>query len=204
MLKVECFVPRGYFGSNTYLIEYEDVYAVIDPSVEYEKVLKARSEIEGKIKYILLTHCHFDHILKIDSWCKTGAEVIIGREDRAGLSDPYVNCYLGFLGLNDGYFGTARCVDDGEVIPFGNMSIRVISCPGHTSGGVSYRIGNDIFVGDTVFAGGGYGRCDLPGGDIDVLEKTIIKLITIENDAMLYPGHGDKTTLRDLIIHFMQ
>ena len=203
MIKIECFTPRGYFGSNTYLIEADGEYAVVDPSVEYEKVLLTHPEIAGKIKFILLTHCHFDHIIKIDSWCVCGAEVVIGKDDRAGLADPYVNCYLGFLGLRDGYFGSARCVEDNEVLFLGNEKIIVVACPGHTLGGVSYKIGTNIFVGDTVFAGGGYGRCDLPGGDINVLEKTIIRLITKEDDAILYPGHGDKTTLKDLIIQFM-
>ncbi len=203
MLNIFCMTPRGYFGSNMYILESIGEFAVVDPSVEYQSAVKLYSEIEGKIKYILLTHCHFDHIVKIDSWAQTGAEVIIGKEDRAGLADPYFNCYLGFLGLNEGYFGEARSVEDNQVLPLGGENIRVIACPGHTPGGVSYRIGDNIFVGDTVFAGGGYGRCDLPGSDIDVLEKSIIRLITKENDAVLYPGHGDKTTLQDFIKHFM-
>ena len=82
--------------------------------------------------------------------------------------------------------------------------ISVIACPGHTPGGVSYKVGDHIFCGDTVFAEGGYGRCDLPGGDIDVLEKTLIKLITqLPGESVFYPGHGKTTTLKELIYYFM-
>ena len=203
MINIECFTPEKYFGSNTYLLQVNDEYAVIDPSVDYEIISKSHPEIDGKIKYILLTHCHFDHILKIKSWADTGAEVIVGSEDKFGLSSSYLNCYLGFLGLNDGYFGFSTSVNDGDILHLDGEKIRVISTPGHTPGGVCYRIGNNIFVGDTVFADGGYGRCDLPGGDIDALEKSIIKLITVEQDALLYPGHGPKTTLKELIVSFM-
>ena len=119
------------------------------------------------------------------------------------LADPYLNCYLGFLGIEDGYYGKYRAVDDGDVLELGGVKINVISTPGHTPGGVSYRIDGHLFVGDTVFSGGGYGRCDLPGGDIDTLEKSIIKLITREADCTVHPGHGDKSKLSDIIRHFM-
>ena len=79
----------------------------------------------------------------------------------------------------------------------------MIGCPGHTAGGVSYLIGNNMFVGDTIFEGGGYGRCDLPGGDIGLLEKSILKILSLDDEIILYPGHGGTTTVRDSRKYFM-
>lgn len=205
MIRVHTFVPDGYFGSNCFVIDANGEYAVVDPSVSLETVRRKIPDVASLLKYILLTHCHFDHIYKIDSWvdaCKDAA-VIIGRYDGAGLSNPLINCYLGFLGVSDGYFGPYTPVDDGQRFSLGKELIRVIACPGHTAGGVSYRIGEHLFVGDTLFDGGGYGRVDLPGGDFSALEKSIIRIITREPDGKVYAGHGANTTLQNIINNFM-
>lgn len=203
MIKVYTYVPKGYFGSNTYLIASGDEYAVVDPSVNYSRVLEGHPEIKDKVKYVLLTHAHFDHIIEINSWSEIAEQVIVGRGDEKMLADSYLNCYLGFLGIEDGYFGPYTVVGDEDKLYLGDAEIRVISTPGHTPGGVCYRVEEHIFVGDTIFSGGGYGRCDLPGGDIDTLEKSIIKIITKENDGIVHPGHGDKSKLSEIITYFM-
>ena len=202
MVKIYTYVPKGYFGSNTYLISSEDEFAVVDPSVDYNRILIGHPEIKDKIKYVLLTHAHFDHIIEINSWSEVAGEVIVGSGDASMLKDPYLNCYLGFLGIEEGYYGRYRTVNDGDILKLGEYSIRIISTPGHTPGGVSYKIDDHLFVGDTVFAGGGYGRCDLPGGDVDALEKSIIKLITREDECTVHPGHGDKAKLSEIIRYF--
>ena len=203
MINIETLYPVGYFGANTYIIESRGEYAVIDPSVSYEDAIKKFPMVEGRVKYVLLTHAHFDHILKIDSWLKEGVQVFIGEQDGPALSDPYKNCYLGFYGVNDGYFGKYNAIKEGFSVKLGDEHIRVIGCPGHTAGGVSYLIGNNMFVGDTIFEGGGYGRCDLPGGDIGLLEKSILKILSLDDEIILYPGHGGTTTVRDSRKYFM-
>lgn len=205
MVKVYTLEPSGYFGSNCHLICADDEYAVVDPSVDYATVISTHPEISGKVKYILLTHCHFDHILHIDSWVQQNpsAEVVIGKDDGPSLSQPMLNCYLGFLGVYDGYYGKYTPVTEGSQLSLGGKRIKVIECPGHTAGGVSYRIEDCLFVGDTLFEGGGYGRCDLPGGDFSLLEKTIIKIISREAEAKVYTGHGLNTTLSEIIKNLM-
>lgn len=203
MLKIYTFCPTDRFGCNTYIIGTDDEYAVIDPSVSYGEILESHPEIEGKVKYILLTHYHFDHILEIDSWYQICKDVRVGAQDKIGLSDPYINCYLGFLGTNEGFFGESQSLFDGDILTLGKEDIRIIACPGHTPGGVAYRIADNIFVGDTVFEQGGYGRCDLPLGDIEKLEKSIIRLLTHEKDAAIYPGHGGKTSIREITTYFI-
>ena len=197
-------VPIEPYGSNCYLLSSGGEYAVIDPSADYYATLKKYPEIEGKVKYVLLTHSHFDHFLAINSWSDKCETIFVGENDAAAMSDPYKNCYLGFLGVDDGYYGSYKTLKDSDVIKLGDKTIEVIECPGHTPGGLSYKIDEIVFCGDTAFAGGGYGRCDLPGGDIEVLEKTLIKLIThLPENTVFYPGHGAITTLKDLIYYFM-
>lgn len=204
MLDIRNLRPIEAYGSNCYLLSSQGEYAVIDPSADYHETLRAYPEIEGRVKYVLLTHAHFDHILAIDSWAQNCDTVCIGKDDAEYLPDAVKNCYLGFLGVDDGYHGPTKILEDADVLPLGDESITVISCPGHTPGGVSYKIGNDVFCGDSVFAEGGYGRSDLPGGDIDALEKTLIKLVChMPNETVFYPGHGRSTTLEELIYYFM-
>lgn len=202
MINVYTFSPTDCFGSNCYLVSVNGEYAVVDPSVDLKTLMARHPEIDGRIKFILITHAHFDHILRINSYTEQCKNVIVGADDGAALSDAYLNCYLGFMGVTDGYFGEYQGVNDGELLELGGEKIRVIATPGHTKGGVSYRIGNYIFSGDTVFDEGGYGRCDLPGGDIDTLEKSIIRLLTHENEAVFYPGHGSCVSLRELVKYF--
>lgn len=196
--------PVEPYGSNCYLLSSSGEFAVVDPSADYSAVLRSYPEIEGKIKFVLLTHAHFDHILAINSWQDKCGAVIVGQADGESLADSTKNCYLGFLGVDDGYYGSYKTVGDADKLTLGDEEITVIACPGHTPGGVSYQVGDAVFCGDTAFAGGGYGRCDLPGGDIEVLEKTLIRLITeLPSETVFYPGHGPSTTLKELVYYFM-
>ena len=188
-------------GSNSYLLVSGDEAAIVDPSVPFEQI---RSSLgAASLKYVLLTHCHFDHILKVSEYVEqTGAEVVIGEWDRFGLTSPIINCYSGFLGVEDGYFGRATGVGDGYVIELGVEKIKVISTPGHTAGGVCYLADGALFAGDTVFAGGGYGRCDLPGGDEAALFSSISRLCDLPDGIAVYSGHGEDTTIEEIKINF--
>lgn len=200
-MEVYKFCPRSYVGSNSYVLLDGDEAAIVDPSITYAEV----SSLIGdrRVRYILLTHCHYDHFRRIDEWVeKTGAEVIIGELDRAGLSSSIVNCYRAFLGVDGGYFGRSTGVRHGDRLPLGNTTIRVISTPGHTAGGVSYYEGNSLFAGDTVFAAGGWGRCDLPGGDELTLFSSIRRLCDLPTGITVYCGHGEETSTDELKKNF--
>ncbi len=200
-MEVYKFCPRSYVGSNSYVLLDGDEAAIVDPSIT---CAEASSLIgQRRVRYILLTHCHYDHIRRIDEWVeKTGAEVIVGESDRCGLSSPIVNCYRSFLGVDDGYFGRATGVKTGVGLPLGSTVIRVISTPGHTAGGVSYYEGSSLFVGDTVFAAGGFGRCDLPGGDELTLFDSIRRLCELPGGITVYCGHGENTSTDELKMNF--
>lgn len=188
-------VPKTKFGfaANTYIIERDGEMAVIDPATHPSPLFDGH-----KVKYVLLTHAHFDHMLTISEWVeKTGAELIVSAEDAEALTDGTRNCYKLFLGTDGGYYGEYRTVKDGDTLPFGNGEIEVMATPGHTAGSVVYLIDGQAFVGDTVFAGGGYGRCNLPSGDASELKESINKILALQDDTGLLPGHGPRTTVAE-------
>ena len=181
------------FASNTYVIASSGECAVIDPTVPYSDTL-----VSGRLKYIFITHAHFDHILEVDTWrAATGAPVYVSLADRDALRDPVRNCYKLFFGTDGGYFGEAEIMREGDVFDIGDETLTVMETPGHTVGSVILFNSEVAFVGDTVFAGGGYGRWDLPGGDYDALRGSIKSVMALDGGIRLYPGHGGSTTVRE-------
>lgn len=203
MLKIHTLTKEGSFLSNCYLIESKCERAVIDPSIDYSEAIRSYPELQGRLKAILLTHAHFDHIYAINSWLCEQAPVMLGTDDAEALSNAHLNCFLGFLGVNDGYYGEYHALSDGDVLTLGGERIEVISTPGHTQGSVCYKIGTDVFVGDTIFANGGYGRCDLPGGDSVSIANSIFKLFSMVLVGRFYPGHGPSESINDSIKYFI-
>ncbi len=202
MMDIKTLLPKIGYASNSYLISSANQYAVIDPSIPYEEICETAYIPAGALKYILVTHAHFDHILEIDSWVNaTGATVIVSESDRAALSDSYRNCYSLFLNEDKGYFGEARSVNENDMLMLGDEFIEIISLPGHTPGCIAFKIGDDMFVGDTVFAFG-YGRYDLPGGDFDSLKSSIKKLMSYSDEVRVYSGHGESSTIGSIKKNF--
>lgn len=200
MLEISILPHSHSFASNTYLVESGDECVIIDPSAPYTDALKNK-----KIKYLILTHAHFDHMLDIDEWVeKTGAEVLVSEYDYKGLTDSELNCYMLLTGEDKGYFGPATKVKEGDLFRFGSDTVRIISTPGHTPGSISVLIGSSVFVGDTIFAGGGYGKCCFPGGNFAEIRKSIVKLLWLDESIVVYPGHGESTTIKEYKIDFLR
>ena len=197
MLDIKVPTPTHAFAANTYVISSNGEYAVIDPTVPYDSL-----GISGRVKYIFLTHGHFDHMLEIDDWVrKTSATVLIGEKDMPALADSHINCYYAFSGIDKGYHGDATPVKEGDVFRLGDEIITVMECPGHTIGSVTLLCDGKAFVGDTVFAGGGFGRCDLPTGDFSELRRSIFKILALPLDTVLYPGHGGTTKVKEYKVY---
>lgn len=177
---------RG-FASNTYAVISGTDAAVVDPAAEVSEILNA---IYGaKLRYILLTHGHFDHILKLDSLKReTGAEICIHRADANMLGDPELNA-SGFFCMDFAALGADLLLEDGDELALGRDMIKVISSPGHTPGSVCFECSSGLICGDTLFASG-YGRYDLPGGDPQLLFSSLAMLAARNDDPIIYPGHG--------------
>lgn len=161
-------------------------------SVSVTTTGESRDEIENvSLKYILLTHGHFDHVAGIR---KTEAKVLMHKNDLGLLNQ--VNNFLPMFGMGDITVPKIdKFIEDSEIIKLGNMEIKVIHTPGHTQGGVCYLVDNNLFSGDTIFRES-VGRCDLEGGDFNQLVESIEnKIFTLPNDVKIYPGHGKPTTV---------
>ena len=191
---IKC-LPVGMFGSNCYILGDDGEGIVIDAGVESTYVLKAIEESNLKIKYIVLTHGHIDHICHVDDLReKTGAKVMINKFDAACLTDSNLNGSAFFSDAEvfkaaDGY------VEDGDTLEAGNLKFQIIHTPGHNPGCICIKVHDSVFTGDTLFKRG-IGRTDLPGGDFNSLANSIKnKLFKLPDETKVYPGHGDSTTI---------
>lgn len=180
----------GSLETNCYLLIDEETReaALIDPADSAEE-LAARIALEGvTLRYILLTHGHRDHTLAAPAMHERfpEAEVYIHRLDANG-SGIY---HYPLEGVIDGL----KYYADGDTLPLGSLTITVLHTPGHTAGSVTLKVGDALFVGDTLFPGS-CGRTDLPGGDIASMMASLRRIGLLEGDFKVYPGHMNSTTL---------
>lgn len=180
--------------SNTYLLldlESREA-AVIDPSHMPSIFDVSLSDV--KLKYVLLTHGHFDHIGKTERYRREGAKVCIHKEDSSLLSDGERNASSLFMREPMLIPDADVLLEDGDVLTLGSSKIKVMHTPGHTPGSVCYICNDDMFAGDTLFAGS-IGRTDFFGGNMTKMRESLGKLKRMEGNYNVYSGHGPSTTL---------
>lgn len=168
---------------------------VIDPGDETERILLSIADSKLKVKYIINTHGHFDHVggnRKMKD--ATGADILIHALDAPMLSRLAVDAVAFGISAENSP-PPDRTLEDGETITFGRIALKVIHTPGHSAGGISLYTDGNVFVGDTLFAGA-IGRTDLPDGDYNTLLSSIRnRLFTLGDDVLVFSGHGPKTTI---------
>lgn len=195
MRRVFTLTPRS-FGSNTYFVTDGSEAFVVDPSVG---VAEARAVLGADFlppSTILITHGHFDHVEKLPEWYSAfGCRVCIGREDAPMLSSGYLNASEFFFHEDRRYFVPHETLAEGDALTLLGERVAVYSFPGHSPGSLVYCLSDIAFVGDLVFAGGGYGRYDLPGGSGTVLFDSLRRAQSLLSGLLLYPGHGETLTL---------
>lgn len=185
------------FASNCYILCSEDSFSVVDPSVAYEDALTVCPRLlQLRPEYVLLTHGHVDHFWEIESYVKIGCRALISELDAKTAGDPKMNCYEFLSGNIDSYKGEFRLISDGDVIETVGKKFEVLATPGHSAGSVSYLTDDVIFTGDTLFAGGVFGRYDLPTSDGASLLHSLRRLFSLSEDLIVYSGHGGPTTLK--------
>lgn len=187
----------GPYLSNCYLVgdEATRVGMILDPGFEAQTIRSGIRSHNFAIEKIVLTHGHLDHIGAVSELkSKTGAELLIHRQDGPMLTDPRENLSA-FSGENIKAPAADRLLEEGEVISVGSLKFDVLHTPGHSPGGICLHSDKLVFTGDTLFAGS-IGRTDFPGSDYDTLMRSIReKLMVLPDDTTIYPGHGPKSTI---------
>ncbi len=188
----------GHIGTNCYIVFCEETKeaAVIDPGGNEGEILGIIAREKLKVPYIINTHGHADHI-EANSKIKnaTGAAILIHQNDAQMLVDARGNLSA-FFGNGVVTDPADRILSDGDTIDIGSsIHFKVLHTPGHTPGGISLLSGNVLFSGDTLFAES-VGRTDFPGGSYQQLLKSIKeKLMVLDDDVQVLPGHGPGTTI---------
>lgn len=187
----------GPLQANCFIVGDEESgeAVIIDPGGDGDMILNTVGRKPWKVTAILNTHAHFDHIaanamVKND----TGAPLMAPRGDALFISQAHISARMYGLEV-DGSPDPDRLLDDGDSIDLGDEKIKVMSTPGHTPGGATFVTSIGIFPGDSIFAGS-IGRTDLPGGDYDTLIESIkSRILSLDDDTPVYPGHGPATTV---------
>jgi len=192
--KTEYYSYSDSFGANSYIIANSGEAALIDTAAP-EEISRSLIEKKLKLKYIILSHGHFDHISGVETLVQQfpDARVLIHPADGDKLADPAKNLSKGF-GTNVAVQVTASPLSAGKSLPLGSAQIEVIETPGHTVGSVTLWTGELLFTGDTLFKGS-VGRTDFPGGSDEELRVSLQKLLKLPDETVVLPGHGEPTTI---------
>lgn len=182
----------GINRTNTYILISSGEAIVIDPGAEPNKILDRIKDRNAELKYIFLTHAHFDHVGAVYKLKTDGVKIYMSRTDaerydeiyNVGNEDIYVPAFA-----VDGFWS------DGDEFSLLGSNFKILQTPGHTPGSVCIVMDDrTIFSGDTLFRLG-VGRTDFPGGDRAAQCKSLQKLFALEHDYEVLPGHGENTEL---------
>ncbi len=191
-MKIESMMV-GPIMTNCYILCDEEaaVCAVIDPGDEGDRIAQAVKETGCELQYILLTHGHYDHFTGLnDLLAHYDVPVYINEKDVTDSTQD-VTYSLKFPRLDTKH---QRYYNEGDTLPLGSLSIRVMETPGHSRGSVCLLVNDVIFAGDTLFRSS-CGRTDFVGGDYQAMLVSLGRLGQLEGNYHVYPGHERATTL---------
>lgn len=201
-MQIKTYVA-GPFDANNYLVfdEESKEALLIDCSDYKQEIIDTVNELGLTVKYILITHGHFDHVLGINRMKKAlGAKVYVPQDDvilieNIRVASSHFKDMLVDIPCHD-YVYTP-----GISFTIGKEEFTVIKTPGHTEGSVCFKCRNLLFSGDTLFRGT-FGRTDLFGGNIRKLIHSLVNvLFYLPDDTIVYPGHNDQTTIEYEKVH---
>ena len=207
---IDAFFDEATF-TVTYLVTDPQTKraAIVDPVLDYdpksgkastrsaERVLAKAAERQASIDWILETHAHADHLTAAPFLkSRTGARTVIGEHIRD--VQRIFRKVFNASDVSEGGCEFDKLVADGETLPLGDLAIEVMHLPGHTPADVAYRIGDAVFVGDTIFMPDyGTARADFPGGDAATLYRSIRRLLSLPAETRLFMCHDYKAPGRD-------
>ena len=180
----------GPIGTNCYILEDDqtNLAAVIDPGDEPELIQEALEKEGVEVRYLLLTHGHYDHTTAVPALHRVypQADIYIHQADANGAGST--------LFPLAGEVDDLKLYDEGDVIRLGDHEIQVLHTPGHSPGSVTLKVEDVLFSGDTLFAGS-CGRTDLRGGSYEQIMQSLKRLGELKGDFHVCPGHEATSTL---------
>ena len=180
----------GSYGTNCYIVWDENTKnaAVIDPGDEPELIQEALEKEGVEVRYLLLTHGHYDHTTAVPALHRVypQADIYIHQADANGAGST--------LFPLAGEVDDLKLYDEGDVIRLGDHEIQVLHTPGHSPGSVTLKVEDVLFTGDTLFAGS-CGRTDLRGGSYEQIMQSLKRLGELKGDFHVCPGHEATSTL---------
>jgi len=186
----------GPLESNCYIISDENTKEslVIDPGDEPDRILDSINENNFKVKYIVCTHAHFDHVGAVSDLKKeTDADIVIHKDDIEIYKRAMDQAAFWGYGL-DSLPEPDRFVSEGDKLEVGALRFEILHTPGHSPGGICLYGEGIVITGDTLFAGS-VGRTDFYGGDIKKLKSSFKRLMSLSDTVKVFPGHGPETTI---------
>jgi len=186
-------------GTNCYILGCETTKEsiIIDPGGEPERILRVIEEQQFNPQYMINTHAHFDHIGAASVIQDQKQIPFILHREEAGSLDPaiYTRMLSSFGITNAKPPKIDEYIDPEKTYSFGEYEFKILETPGHSPGGVCFLFENEVFVGDTLFAGS-IGRTDFPGGSMETLMNSIkTKLMPLDDKVIVYAGHMHPTTI---------
>lgn len=188
----------GPMQANCYILECEETRsaAVIDPGDEAERIISVINDRELQLEFIINTHGHVDHIVaNAELKENTSAPLCIHSADADMLVNPQKNLSF-FIGVPVSSPESDRLLANGDILEIGTIRLKIMHTPGHSPGSICLLSGDCVFTGDLLFAGG-IGRYDFPGSSYEKLADSLRKIMTLDDDLVVYPGHGPATTIGD-------
>ena len=185
----------GQLQENCFILfdENKDAF-IVDPGASSENIIEAIEKNSLNIKYILLTHGHFDHVGAVASLAKKfKAPVYLSKKDRKFLENPK-EVRASSFGMEIEAADVDVFVKENDEIPFSDSIIKVIETPGHTLGSVCYLFNNYLFAGDTLF-NGSIGRTDFPESDHSLMIESLKKLKELDDEIYVLSGHGPESQM---------
>jgi hydroxyacylglutathione hydrolase len=190
-MKIQAF-NVGRLSTNCYVANCPETKEaiVIDPGFDYtheaDQIINYVDEKALKVKFIVNTHGHADHIQ---------GDPILKRKYRVPICIHALDAQC-LTDLGGSMPPANVLLEDGALLNFGQMTLKVMHTPGHTVGGISLVGESLVFSGDTLFAGG-IGRTDFEGGSYRELKRSLQKLLCLPDDFVVYPGHGVFSSIGD-------